>query len=164
MANQIIASVLICFLAAGCQNIGVISVGAPPSTVTLPISRVDSVSAELARGHFASKNFALAERNFREAVESNPSDFASWVGLAASYDNLGRFELADRAYDQAIQIGGETIEVLNNRGYSYLLRGDRGRARTQFERALLLDPENLIIVNNIRLLAESGTVSGRQRR
>ena len=164
MANQIIASVLICFLAAGCQNIGVISVGAPPSTVTLPISRVDSVSAELARGHFASKNFALAERNFREAVESNPSDFASWVGLAASYDNLGRFELADRAYDQAIQIGGETIEVLNNRGYSYLLRGDRGRARTQFERALLLDPENLIIVNNIRLLAESGTVSVRQRR
>lgn len=152
MANQILASFLICFSVAGCQNIGAISGGAPPSTVTLPVSRVDSVSAELARGHFASKNFALAERNFREAVESNPSDFPSWVGLAASYDNLGRFEPADRAYEQAIQIGGETFEVLNNRGYSYLLRGDRARARTQFERALLLDPENLVIVNNIRLL------------
>ena len=164
VANQVIAAVLICFAVAGCQNIGLISEGAPSAVVAEPVSRAQSVSAELARSQFASGNFALAEQNFREAVESNPSDFASWVGLAASYDKLGRFELADRAYGRAIQISGETIEILNNRGYSYLLRGDRARARAQFERALLLDPANPVIANNIRLLADGGGGSGRRLR
>jgi hypothetical protein len=52
----------------------------------------------------------------------HPRDLDSWIGLAASYDRLRRFELADRAYEQAIKIGGATGEILNNRGYSYMLR------------------------------------------
>ena len=164
VSNRVLLSVLICLVAAGCQNIGVISEGPPPPAVVVPVSRAESVSAELARDHFAAQNFALAERNFREAVESNSSDFQSWVGLAASYDKLGRFELADRAYSQAVLIGGETIEVLNNRGYSYLLRGDKLRARLEFERAQLLDPRNSVIANNIRLLLKTGPDERRRLR
>ncbi len=111
----------------------------------------------LGRTHLAAGNYAMAERHFREAVEKNKADVDSWMGLAAAYDNLGRFDLADRAYQQVLRLrGGETVEVLNNLGYSYLLRGDGTRALSQFERALALDPNNLVIANNIKLLRLGG--------
>lgn len=104
------------------------------------------------RQNLAAGNYGVAERTFRRAVEENADDAASWIGLAAAYDNLSRFPLADRAYAQAVRLRGETLEILNNRGYSYLLRGDGRRALEQFERALALDPENAVIRNNIRIL------------
>src|SRR5262249_28330349 len=78
----------------------------------------------LGKKYFRSANFGLAERHFRRAVELHPRDLESWIGLAASYDRLRRFDLADRAYDQATKIAGPTTELLNNWGYSYMLRGD----------------------------------------
>ena len=83
----------------------------------------------LGKKHFRAANFGLAERHFRRAVELHPRDLEAWIGLAASYDRLRRFDLADRAYDQAMKIAGPTAEMLNNKGYSYMLRGDYARAR-----------------------------------
>lgn len=161
---KLILVILACLIATGCQNVGVFT-SAPITPVAAEIVFPDrSPSAELGRGQFASGNFALAERNFREAVEFNPDDYESWVGLAAAYDKLARFELADRAYSQALRIRGETIELVNNLGYSYLLRGDRVKARAQFERALQLDPNNVVIANNIQLLSEHNPRAGRRIR
>ncbi|AMJ63892.1 hypothetical protein AXW83_22615 [Bosea sp. PAMC 26642] len=106
----------------------------------------------LGRAHLANSDYAMAERQFRDAVEKNSEDTVSWMGLAAAYDNLGRFDLADRAYEQAARTGGETLELINNLGYSYLLRGNGAAAQIQFTKALTLDPKNLVIANNIRLL------------
>ncbi len=78
----------------------------------------------LGKKYFRAANFGLAETHFRRAVELHPRDPEAWVGLAASYDRLRRFDLADRAYDQAMKIVGPTPEILNNKGYSYMLRGD----------------------------------------
>ena len=75
-----------------------------------------------------------------------------WIGLAASYDRLRRFDLADRAYGQAIKLVGETVQLLNNQGYSYMLRGDLQRARQKFHKAYELNPGNPTILNNIELL------------
>ena len=69
------------------------------------------------------------------AVEMYPKDAEAWVGLAASYDRLKRFDLADRAYGQATKLIGDTPELLNNKGYSLLLRGDYARAKTVLLRA-----------------------------
>jgi Flp pilus assembly protein TadD len=109
---------------------------------------------ELALGkkHFDAGNFTLAERHFRRAVELHPRDLEAWLGLAASYDRLRRFELADRAYDQAVKIAGPTAEILNNRGYSYMLRGDAKRARETLLEAQGKDPGNTYIKNNLELL------------
>jgi len=106
----------------------------------------------LGRTHLAAGNYAMAERHFRDAVEKNKLDADSWIGLAAAYDNLGRFDLADRAYEQASKLRGETLEILNNRGYSYLLRGDGKGALRLFQQALAMDPGNAVIANNITLL------------
>jgi Flp pilus assembly protein TadD len=84
----------------------------------------------LGKKQFRAANYALAEGHFRRAAELHSQDAEAWVGLAACYDRLRRFELADRAYRQAIELIGPTPELLNNRGYSYMLRGDYVRART----------------------------------
>src|SRR5262245_63997132 len=79
--------------------------------------------------HFDRGNYGIAERYFRDAVEKAPRDATAWVGLAATYDRLARFELADRAYRAAIGLAGGTTQSLNNQGYSYRLRGDQESPR-----------------------------------
>ena len=97
-------------------------------------------------------NFGVAQHYFQDAVEKAPKDASAWIGLAASYDRLGRFDLADRAYGSAIHLAGETTAILNNRGYSYMLRGDLNSARREFLKALHREPGNPMILNNLKLL------------
>jgi Tfp pilus assembly protein PilF len=109
----------------------------------------------IGKRYFRQEDFGLAERYFRRAVESHPKDGEAWLGLAASYDRLKRFDLADRAYGQVNAIVGPTAEVLNNEGYSYMLRGDYRRAQEKLRAAQALDPGNPYINNNLALLAKS---------
>jgi Flp pilus assembly protein TadD len=109
-------------------------------------------SVRLGREYFARGDFGTAERHFRDAVEKAPEDIAAWVGLAASYDRIGRYDLADKAYVAVLRIGGETAQTLNNLGYSYMLRGDLVAARAKFSMALDRDPQNPTILNNLELL------------
>jgi len=105
--------------------------------------------------HFNRGHYGIAERYFRDAVEKAPRDVTAWVGLAASYDRLGRFDLADRAYRAAIRLTGETVQLLNNEGYSYMLRGDLVRARRKFLKAYEREPNNPTVLNNLQLLNSS---------
>ena len=106
----------------------------------------------LGKRHYREKNYGLAEQHFRRAAEKTPRDGEAWLGLAASYDRLKRYDLADRAYREALSIFGPRPEVINNIGYSYLLRGDLRRARQKFAEAQAKDPENPTIANNIALV------------
>jgi Flp pilus assembly protein TadD len=109
----------------------------------------------LGKKQFRANNYGLAEEHFRKAVETHPKDAEAWVGLAAANDHLRRFDLADRAYREAIRIAGPTPEILNNQGYSYMLRGDYGRARSTLHRAQAAAPRNPYILNNINLLEQA---------
>jgi len=110
---------------------------------------------KLGKKHYREQNFGLAERYFRRAVEAAPQNAEAWMGLAASYDKLRRFDLADRAYSQAFAIRGATPELLNNHGYSFILRGDYKNARIKLAEAKSKDPNNQYIQNNIDLLEDS---------
>ncbi|MGO8953212.1 MAG: tetratricopeptide repeat protein [Rhodomicrobium sp.] len=105
--------------------------------------------------HFNRGDYGLSERYFREAVEKAPKDSASWIGLAASYDRMRRFDLADRAYQTAIKLSGETVQILNNQGFSYMLRGNLKVARVKFMKARALEPDNPTLQNNLKLLNDS---------
>jgi len=122
-----------------------------------PAAAKTSPDDELSLGkkYFQAGNFGLAERHFRRAVELHPRDLESWMGLAAAYDRQRRFDLADRAYDQATKIAGPTAEILNNRGYSYMLRGDARRARETLLEAQARDPGNTYIKNNLETVEAS---------
>src|ERR1700726_3845612 len=97
-------------------------------------------------------NYGLAQRYFKAAVEKAPKDVTAWIGLAASYDRLRRFDLADQSYAQAIRLGGVTVQILNDQGYSLMLRGNLTAARRKFAKAYELDPTNPTIANNLQLL------------
>src|SRR5271170_5831080 len=97
---------------------------------------------QLGKKYFRSNNFGLAEKSFQTAVEKHPNDAEAWVGLAASYDRLRRFDLADRAYAQAIRLIGPTVEILNDEGFSFMLRGDFARAHKLLTLAQAKDPAN----------------------
>ncbi len=88
-------------------------------------------------------------------MQRRPRDAEAWLGLAASYDRLRRFDLADRAYVEAIRIVGPTPEILNNQGFSYMLRGDYARAYKKLQEAYAKDPANPYVHANIQLLQES---------
>jgi Flp pilus assembly protein TadD len=105
--------------------------------------------------HFNRGHYGIAERYFHDATEKAPKDPTAWIGLAASYDRIARFDLADRAYAYAISLVGETTEILNNQGYSYMLRGDLNAARRKFMQAYQREPNNPTIANNIQLLNAS---------
>jgi Flp pilus assembly protein TadD len=119
-----------------------------------PTPPLDEIKDDLGLGkyHFRAQNYGLAELHFRRAVEATPGRAEAWIGLAASYDQMKRWDLADRAYNEALKITGPTPELLNNRGYSYLLRGDIRRASQDLTTAAAKDPENERIHNNLKSL------------
>ena len=149
---------------AGCQTVEPgAQVADPETTGTTPSVQepgdvkyyASDEPLKLGIEHFNRGHFGLAERYFRDAVEKAPNDVTAWVGLAASYDRLARFDLADRAYASAIRLAGETPEILNNVGYSFMLRGKLEAARKKFLKAYAREPNNPKIANNLRLLDSS---------
>jgi Flp pilus assembly protein TadD len=108
-------------------------------------------------------DYGLAEKYFRKAVEVTPNDTEAWLGLAASYDQLRRFDLADKTYARVLQLKGNDAVVQNNLGYSLLLRGDSKQARRYFLKAYELDPTNPYILNNLALIGESGATIKRAK-
>jgi Flp pilus assembly protein TadD len=105
--------------------------------------------------HYRNKDYGKAELNFRKAVEVTPADAEAWLGLAASYDQLRRFDLADKAYERALALDGKNSTILNNAGYSQLLRGNTEKARQLLLKAYEIDPGNPYILNNLALLGET---------
>src|SRR4051794_27633439 len=105
------------------------------TTAIQPVAK-DVSATDLVEGkaQFREANFGLAEQHFRKAVELRSDNAEAWMGLAASYDELGRFDFADRAYAQLLKVAGRKPQIVNNMGYSQLLRGNKKKAR-----ALLLE-------------------------
>ena len=129
------------------------TLGGPATPGLLGSNPADDLS--LGKKYYRAGDFGLAEKYFRRAVELHSRDAEAWLDLAAAYDRLRRFDLADRAYAQAIAIVGPTAEILNNQGYSYMLRGDYKRARATLVTAQSKDPSNRYVQNNLLLLKES---------
>lgn len=106
----------------------------------------------LGKENFASQNYGLSEKYFRQAVANRSDNASAWAGLAASYDQLGNFEKADRAYKALVGLKGNDPRVLNNMGYSFLLRGNYKKARNYFNRAQSANPGLEEVQGNLHLL------------
>lgn len=120
----------------------------------------DASRALLAAGQqqFKEQNYGLAEENFRKAVEARTDSPNAWLGLAASLDQLGKFNEADTAYKQVSQLKSNSARVFNNWGYSFLLRGDYQKARIYLNRAQSMDPTLEEVQGNLHLLEK--TING----
>jgi len=107
---------------------------------------------ERGRLHYSRGDYGLAEKYFRQAVEQNSNNPNAWIGLAATYDRLKRFDLADRSYKVVIKMVGYTVPVHNNLGYHYYLQGEMKKARKHFDAAHNIDPSNPQVIANLELL------------
>ncbi len=135
---------------SGCQT----SMVDTMETTALETKVADISATDLAQGkaQFRDANYGLAEKHFRKAVELRADNAEAWMGLAASYDQLGRFDFADRAYEQLLKLTGREPRVVNNLGYSQLLRGNKKNARKLFDEAKRNAPDDKVIAANIELL------------
>jgi Flp pilus assembly protein TadD len=158
----LLACMSVVFSSCGTVENEVVVASSPPPPETATVQDPGEVKyhpsdepLKLGMEYFSRGQYGIAQRYYRDAVEKAPKDVTAWIGLAASYDRLRRFDLADQAYKRAIALGGETVQLLNNQGYSYMLRGDLTKARLKFQKAYELDPTNATIVNNLQLLDSS---------
>ncbi|MEF2073088.1 tetratricopeptide repeat protein [Consotaella aegiceratis] len=109
---------------------------------------------------FKAKNYGRSYALFKKSAEVYPQNPAAWLGLAASADQLSRFDTADEAYRALALLTPDSAEYFNNLGYSYLLRGDLNAAQTNLMRASALAPDNLTIANNLQLMRNSTSLAG----
>lgn len=147
------AAVATAFFLSACTNLETsgaeLVTGAIPPSLQTP--QHEPVS--LGKLSYGAGDYGLAERHFRQAAEANPKSAEAWLGLAASYDRLRRFDLAQRAYDRVLALEGRSPAVLNNLGYHYMLKGNLRQAHALLMEAAEKDPGNIIVQGNLRLLA-----------
>ncbi len=145
------AMIAAAFALAGCQanQIDQNTTKAIDTVVT------DISAADLKAGkeQFLEANYGLSEKKFRKAVELRGDNAEAWMGLAASYDQLGRYDFAERAYQQLFKISGRKPQIVSNYGYSQMLRGNKKEAKKLFQEAAKAMPENPRIIANLKLLS-----------
>jgi Flp pilus assembly protein TadD len=154
---RVVAIGAIAFALTGCKSF--LEDGGPDEELGGNITSTSSFGAgpeqawlQKGKDHYRNGDYGLAERFYRQAIEERHNNAEAWLGLAASYDRLKRFDHADRAYEQLIKITGYTPTVLNNLAYHQMLKGDYVSARQSLLAASSQAPDNPYIKNNIELL------------
>ena len=149
------SAILFSLALAGCQTAADANhANVAGSRDALMAGGVDPSYGDLENGkhQFAEGNYGLAEKHFRQTVAVNANSAEGWLGLAATYDRLRRFDLADKAYAEVLRLQGRKARVLNNMGYSQYLRGDYKAARRLYHEALQLSPDDAVIHANMAML------------
>jgi len=148
----IISAALAAMLLAGCQTA---AIDTTKTTAIAPAAKdISAADLDAGKAQFREANFGLAEKHFRKAVELRADNAEAWMGLAAAYDQLGRFDFADRAYDQLLKVAGRQPQVVNNMGYSQLLRGNKKAARKLLDEARAALGPDPVIEANLALLRQ----------
>lgn len=91
-----------------------------------PLSQIErSVPARIAeaRGLLALGNVGLALTSFRIAAREDPSSVEALAGIAASYDQMGRFDLSRRYYESALALAPADSQLLAAFAASLQLQG-----------------------------------------
>lgn len=77
---------------------------------TAPVSK--SVGVSEAEAHLALGNVALALEGFRKGLREQPNDVRALVGIARSYDRMGRFDLSRKWFETALAAAPADITIL----------------------------------------------------
>ena len=123
----------------------------PPTVPDVP-SGQELVAARTA---FETGNFGFSARYFEQALRAAPDDMEACLGLAASYDWLYRFDLADPVYGTCRKIDEDNFLYFNNVGFSHLLRGELGKASVNFSQAGALRPGHPVVETNMKILRDA---------
>jgi Flp pilus assembly protein TadD len=87
----------------------------------------------------------------KKAVAEYPKSWRAWNALGGAYDDQAKWAEADDAYTHALAASDAPAIVVNNRGYSYLLRNRLDEATADFVEALRQRPDLEAARTNLRL-------------
>ncbi len=150
-------------LLSGCSSMGSMSNYGGKTAKVAEISNIGDYTADAAlaeaKAHFRNGDYGYSAALYKRAVELTPKNAEAYVGLSASYDRLRRFDLSDRVYTALYELRGGTAQYYNNVGYSYLLRGNLGAAMTNFRKAEALEPDNVVVANNIQIVRNAAAAA-----
>lgn len=102
--------------------------------------------ALLALGRNAQAALAL-----RQATDKSDVLWRAWNAQGRIADAEGRWADADACYGKALAAYPRSAAVLNNLGYSQLLRGKPAEAERRFRQALAVEPGAKVVTANLRL-------------
>src|SRR6266702_6359341 len=87
-----------------------------------------------------SGNLAQAEKEYLEILKVSRNDPDNWMGLANVYLREGRTEEVLGALDVAIQLDPARTDLHAAKARAFRAKGERNKARLEFQHALELDP------------------------
>ncbi len=92
---------------------------------------------------FKSGQFEDSLQSFRAAVDIDKKSGKYWSSLSLAYTKIkGGVQKAEEALMEAIKLEPDNADYLANLGLIYMMSGMKPRAKTQFEKALMLDGNN----------------------
>lgn len=137
----------------------------PDVRVASSIAYEESSSMARGKAHFSEGRYGLALKEFRTTVAAAPMSVEALNALAATYDQIKRFDLAEDYYQRALTQAPQSAQTLNNMGYSYMLQGKFDVASAYLREAKRLDAVNVTVAANLELASpdevtlEDGTKS-----
>lgn len=105
---------------------------------------------ERGKAHFAAGQYGLALEAFKNALAEDPNSVRALNAIAATFDQVGRFDLSDRYYKRALRLAPDSADTLNNLGYSQLLRGNLPEAQELLARAMRINADDPVIQANLQ--------------
>jgi tetratricopeptide (TPR) repeat protein len=127
--------------------------GAVKSTDLEPVYRVEAGGGQpdsraradyytRGKAQFEAGRYGLALQAFTAAWRQNRRSIVALNGIAASYDQLGRYDAAMTYYYKALSVGPESGRTWNNLGYSLMLQNRFAEARSILRVAARQHPDN----------------------
>ena len=105
------------------------------------------------RSHLLAGNYGLAVQRLRAALRVQPRSPEVLNALAVAYDHLGRRDIAQAYFAEALAADPNSVQTLNNIARSLMSGGSYSLAGSYLERAAALEPANPIIRANQRAIA-----------
>ncbi len=100
------------------------------------------------------KHWDKAAEAYVKYLENTPNDFNIWVQLGHAYKELGSFEEADAAYNNALALDNNNPDLLLNLGHLRKLQNVIDSALDFYERSFKID-ENEFAAAEIRSITEA---------
>lgn len=94
------------------------------------------------------KDYDAATRDFTAAVAAVPAHLGAHLGLADCHLRAGNADLAQSAFNAAVQSNADNPLVYNNRGMFFQQQGRHREAIADFTQAIKLNPGFVVAVTN----------------
>lgn len=114
-----------------------------------PVMSGDADSYERGKQNLLAGNYGLAAGQLRAALRNSPLSLDILNALALTYERLGRHDVSQRYFAQALAIEPRSVQTLNNIARSLLDNGSAAVAVSYLKRAQTLDPSNPVVRANL---------------